>query len=95
MSLPVSPHSAAPLHHWLTDRLAVYLDRLPDSIDPTVPLAEYGMDSVGALSLCGDIEDTFRIAVDPSLAWDHPTVVALVAHLTARGVTVPTAGVPR
>jgi acyl carrier protein len=92
MSLPLSPHGTAPLHHWLTDRLAVYLDRLPDTIDPTVPLAEYGMDSVGALSLCGDIEDAFGIAVDPSLAWDHPTVVALVAHLSSRGVALAPGG---
>ncbi|MGH1554865.1 acyl carrier protein [Streptomyces sp. L7] len=56
------------------------------SIDPTVPLAEYGMDSVCALSLCGDIEDDFGITVEPSLAWDHPTVAELAAHLAAHGV---------
>ncbi|WP_405876790.1 acyl carrier protein [Streptomyces sp. NBC_01136] len=78
-------HTEAPLYQWLTTHLAVYLDRLPESIDPTVPLAEYGMDSVCALSLCGDIEDDFAIAVEPLLVWDHPTVALLAAHLTARG----------
>ncbi|MFF4402725.1 acyl carrier protein [Streptomyces sp. NPDC001480] len=78
-------HTEAPLHQWLTTHLAVYLDRVPESIDATVPLAEYGMDSVGALSLCGDIEDDFGILVEPSLVWDHPTVAQLVAHLAARG----------
>jgi acyl carrier protein len=75
----------APLHQWLTTHLAVYLDRPPENIDPTVPLATYGMDSVCALSLCGDIEETFGFSVDPSLAWDHPTVGELAAHLAARG----------
>ncbi|MFD7033109.1 acyl carrier protein [Streptomyces sp. NPDC059917] len=81
-----SRHGEPPLYQWLTAHLAVYLDRLPESIDPTVPLAEYGMDSVCALSLCGDIEDDFGVAVEPSLAWDHPTVAALAAHLAAHGV---------
>lgn len=43
------------------------------------------MDSVCALSLCGDIEDDFGIVVEPSLVWDHPTVAHLTAHLTSRG----------
>ena len=78
-------HTEAPLHQWLITHLAVYLDRLPENIEATVPLAEYGMDSVCALSLCGDIEDDFGIVVEPSLVWDHPTVAHLTAHLTSRG----------
>jgi acyl carrier protein len=75
----------APLQQWLTTRLAVYLDRLPESIEATVPLAEYGMDSVCALCLCGDIADDFGIVVESSLAWDHPTVARLAAYLMTRG----------
>ncbi|MHB9864467.1 acyl carrier protein [Streptomyces sp. YIM S03343] len=78
-------HIEVPLQQWLTTHLAVYLDRLPESIEATVPLAEYGMDSVCALSLCGDIEDDFGLIVDPSLAWDHPTVAQLAAYLRSRG----------
>lgn len=68
-------------HEWLMDRLSLYLRRAPESIDPGVPLAEYGMDSVAALSLCGDLEDEFGLEVEPTLLWDHPTVTALVRHL--------------
>jgi acyl carrier protein len=78
-------HSEVPLQEWLTTRLAVYLDRLPENIEATMPLAEYGMDSVCALSLCGDIEDDFGIVVESSLAWDHPTVARLTAYLMRRG----------
>ena len=42
-----------------------------------MPLAEYGLDSVAALSLCGDIEEEFGLIVEPTVAWDHPTVQAL------------------
>ncbi|MFD9304949.1 acyl carrier protein [Streptomyces sp. NPDC060048] len=95
MTLPVSPRNAAPLYGWLIERLSVYLGRHPDSIDASVPLAEYGLDSVGALSLCGDVEDDFAIPLEPAWVWDHSTVHDLVAHLAARGArpaTVAEAG---
>lgn len=87
---------AAALRGWLTARLALYLDRPEDTLDHRTPLAEYGMDSVAALSLCGDLEEEHGLIVDPTLVWDHPTVVDLVAHLTPRlaalGGSVPAVG---
>ncbi|MEU6234602.1 acyl carrier protein [Kitasatospora sp. NPDC047058] len=68
-------------HGWLLDRISLYLKRPAESIDPGVPLAEYGLDSVGALSLCGDLEDEFGLEVEPTLIWDHPTLESLTAHL--------------
>ncbi|MEV7541031.1 acyl carrier protein [Streptomyces sp. NPDC089915] len=84
MTVPTSRATAvgaAAPHEWLAARLSLYLRRTPESIDPTVPLAEYGMDSVAALSLCGDLEEEFDLEVEPTLLWDHPTVEALVRHL--------------
>ncbi|MEV7192617.1 acyl carrier protein [Streptomyces sp. NPDC093510] len=72
---------ASELRGWLTGRLAVYLARPQSSIDPDTPLAEYGMDSVWALSLCGDLEEEKNLIVAPTLVWDHPTVSDIVAHL--------------
>ncbi|WP_327417231.1 acyl carrier protein [Streptomyces sp. NBC_01233] len=69
-------------HEWLYARLSLYLRRAPETIDPSVPLAEYGMDSVAALSLCGDLEDEFGLEVEPTLLWDHPTVTSLVGYLS-------------
>ncbi|MER5768705.1 acyl carrier protein [Streptomyces sp. NPDC001985] len=80
---PASPaeHSVEVLGGWLADRIALYLKRSPSEIVFTVPLAEYGLDSVAALSLCGDIEEDFDLVLEPTVAWDHPTVDALAAHL--------------
>ncbi|APE07948.1 acyl carrier protein [Rhodococcus pyridinivorans] len=66
---------------WLSSRVAGFLDRHIDSIDIDRPLAEYGLDSVYALTLCGEIEDTFEIEVEPTLAWDHPTIAAMARFL--------------
>ena len=68
---------------WLAARVASYLNTTADEIDPDLPLAEYGLDSVYALILCGDIEDTFGLVVEPTLAWDYPTVNAMAAYLRA------------
>ncbi|WP_404954886.1 acyl carrier protein [Streptomyces sp. 147326] len=86
MTVPTARPAAAidgvPPHEWLYARLSLYLRRAPETIDPSVPLAEYGMDSVAALSLCGDLEDEFGLEVEPTLLWDHPTVTSLVGYLS-------------
>ncbi|MFC5906026.1 acyl carrier protein [Streptacidiphilus monticola] len=79
--MTVSTHTNESLTVWLVDRIAVYLRRSSAEIDPTVPLAEYGLDSVAALSLCGDIEEDFDLVLEPTVAWDYPTVEALAGHL--------------
>ncbi|WP_055479978.1 acyl carrier protein [Sphaerimonospora mesophila] len=34
------------------------------------------------LNLCVDIEEATGLLVEPTLAWDHPTIDAITAHLT-------------
>ncbi|WP_329282411.1 acyl carrier protein [Streptomyces sp. NBC_01451] len=70
------------VHTWLTERVATYLRRSPQDIDTSVPLADYGLDSLTALAITADIEDEFEVTVDDALTWDHPTVDALSAALT-------------
>jgi acyl carrier protein len=69
------------LRAWLVERIAGYLGVSKDTLDTGTPLAEAGMDSVYALTLCGDIEDTFGLPVEPTLAWDHPTIDAITEVL--------------
>jgi acyl carrier protein len=74
-------HTVEALTGWLTDRVALYLKRPAAEISATVPLAEYGLDSVAALSLCGDIEEDFDLILELTVAWDYPTIEALAGHL--------------
>ncbi|MEU4732530.1 acyl carrier protein [Streptomyces sp. NPDC023588] len=62
---------------WLLEKVAFYLEVPVTGIEPTGKLVEYGLDSVYALALVGDIEDEYEIEVEPTLAWDHPTVAAI------------------
>jgi acyl carrier protein len=68
------------LREWLTVRLARYLGR--QDIDPLVPLAEYGIDSLVALNLYGDLEEELDLPVDVTVVLDYPTVDALARHLS-------------
>lgn len=77
---------------WLTERIAFYLEIPDGDIRPDVKLVEYGLESVYALALCGDIEDEFEIEVDPTLAWDYPTIDAIGEVLTEQLAAKAAAG---
>jgi acyl carrier protein len=59
---------------WLTTQLASYLEVSATTINPMVPLAEMGVDSVHAISLVGDVEMHYDIDVDPTMIFDYPTL---------------------
>ncbi|HEU5357085.1 MAG TPA: acyl carrier protein [Actinocrinis sp.] len=79
LNLP-APQREAALRDWLMRRLARYLGRL--DIDPEVALAEYGIDSLVALNLYGDVEEELGLPVDVTVVLDYPTVAALAEHLS-------------
>jgi acyl carrier protein len=77
----VEPPARETLREWLSGRVASYLERPVDEIRPDVSFAEYGLDSMYALMLCGEIEDEFGLLMEPKVAWDHCTVDALTGYL--------------
>ena len=80
--MDVGPDSTpGQLQAWLVERIAGYLGIAPGRLDPDQPFAEIGLDSVYALTLCGDIEDALGIEVEPTMAWDYPTAAILAAGL--------------
>lgn len=91
MSSPTTDHSPDDLRVWLTQRVAHYVERPYDSIEASASLLDYGLDSVFAVSLCGDLEDHLRISLDHTVVWDHPSIEALIAYLRTLEVLVRTA----
>ncbi|MFF3323706.1 acyl carrier protein [Streptomyces sp. NPDC002889] len=78
---PVGEFGEGDFRAWLINRLGEYLQRPAEEIGASTPFAECGMDSVAALSLCGDIEEEFGLFLEPTIAWDHPTAGELARHL--------------
>jgi acyl carrier protein len=79
LKLPAEQREPA-LRAWLVRRLSRYLGRL--DLDPQVPLAEYGIDSLVALNLYGDVEEELGLPVDVTVVLDYPTVAELAEHLS-------------
>lgn len=72
-----------PIENWLVERVADYTERAPHEVDPVVPLAELGLDSVSAVGLCGEIEERWSLAADPTLVFEYPTIADIAAHIAA------------
>jgi len=70
------------IEQWLTGRVLAYGKVAPDSFTVDTQLAELGLDSVYALTLCGDIEDEYGLDVDPTIVWDHPTIRELAEGIS-------------
>ncbi|QOV35706.1 acyltransferase domain-containing protein [Streptomyces ferrugineus] len=81
MPVPEPDHSRTAHCEWLLERLAHYLGR---PVEETVPLSEYGLDSVLALSLYGDIEAEFGPLVGPDDIWAHETVRDFARYMASR-----------
>lgn len=75
------PQTAEQIHSWLTERVGYYLQQPAAEIDGSVSFTDYGLDSVYAFALCGEIEDILQLPIEPTLVWDIDTVDALSAHL--------------
>jgi acyl carrier protein len=69
--------------NWLATTLASYLELPATAIDPMVPLAEMGVDSVHAVGLVGEVEMHFDIDVDPTMIFDYPTLSHIADYINA------------
>ncbi len=81
MSGNTKPPQHVDLTEWLIGRVAHYLERPVDAIDPEVDLGLYGMDSLYSLSVVSDIEDALHVNIDPAVIRQHSTINALVRYL--------------
>ncbi|QDV60921.1 AMP-binding protein [Crateriforma conspicua] len=85
--LPASPDGSdrntviQAIEAWLVEWLTVRAGVRPDDIELDKPFAEYGLDSMTAVEMSGEIEDWSGIELTPVLALNHPTVSRLSVYL--------------
>lgn len=65
------------VQHLIIDKLASILRLAPEKIDPEISIFSCGLDSSGALSLTGQLEDELAISLDPAMFWQHPKIADL------------------
>ena len=69
------------LNQILVNMLAKALRIEPERVDRDRPFTHYGLDSIAALMVSGDLEEALSIELPSTLLWDCPTINALAARL--------------
>jgi acyl carrier protein len=82
------------LRAWLIDWLACDLGVDPRGVDPGQAFLSYGMNSVQAMTMVGDLESHLGLRLPPTLAWDYPDIDRLAMHLADRLAAEPGAAAP-
>ena len=85
-SLPVTQakYTRAEMRDWLIAYLAELLGLARHEIDTQKSFEVYGLESSGAVGFSGDLEDVLQTTFDTTLAYDFPTIEALLDHLESR-----------
>ncbi|ORB97037.1 Phthiocerol/phenolphthiocerol synthesis polyketide synthase type I PpsA [Mycobacterium persicum] len=81
--MTASINDEADLRHWLVDYLVTNIGCTPDEVDPNLSLADLGVSSRDAVVLSGELTELLGKTVSPIDFWEHPTINALAAYLTA------------
>jgi acyl carrier protein len=82
---PFADRSANAIRAWLLAKCAEALGVPVESLDPSGPLSSYGLGSVQAVSLVGDLEEWLGRQLPATLLWDYPTLDAVASELGQTG----------
>nr|WP_269455615.1 type I polyketide synthase [Micromonospora narathiwatensis] len=86
---PAGTPGRAEVERRLVETLAARLKVSPRAVDPTRPIATYGLQSVDLVGLVGELEGWLGRELSSTLIWEYPTIDALAAFLSepASGAT--------
>lgn len=83
MNTPTLAQREEAIQDWLINRLSEWLAIDARDISMVEPFANYGLSSVAAVSLAGELADWLGVEFSPILAYEYPTVEGLARHLAA------------
>ena len=66
---------------WLIAKVAERLGILPEEIDIDESLASYGLSSLAAVGLSGELQEWLGRSLSPTLLYDYPTIASLAQYL--------------
>jgi acyl carrier protein len=76
------PPTEEAIRGWLITNIANVVNMDPSRIDVRQTFDNYGLDSLQAVSLSGDLETWLNREISPTVVWDYPTVEQLARHLS-------------
>ena len=69
------------IQSWLVSKLAEQLSLDAKTINVGEQLTRYGLDSIDAVTLVGDLEDWLELELPSTLFWDYPTIQKSAEYL--------------
>lgn len=79
---PLATLTVDPMETWLINWMIRELKLDPSSVESDQAFLSYGMDSVQAMTMVGDLEAHLKRRLPPTLVWDYPTIDDLVKHIS-------------
>src|SRR6266567_2959329 len=79
--VPEQKQTEDAVQSWLVAKLAEYLKIKASDIDIHEPFANYGLESMGAVGLSGDLEVWLEREFPPTLLYDYPSIERLTRYL--------------
>jgi acyl carrier protein len=73
--------STQAVQNWLVKQLAEQLSLDPKTVNASEPLTRYGLDSIDAVTMVGDLEDWLDLELPSTLFWDYPTIEKSASYL--------------
>lgn len=67
---------------WISIRLAELAKINVDQVDLQLPFDRYGLDSLNAVILIGELGDWLQLELDPSIVYDYPTIEQLSRYVS-------------
>ena len=77
--------TAIEIQDWLAAKIAGLLQVGPEEIDIREDLDFYGLESVEAITLSGELSEWVGRDLSPTIVREHPTIVDIAAYLTGEG----------
>jgi acyl carrier protein len=78
---------AIDIERWLVEYLSAALQLPPEQIRTDATFEEWGLESMFLLSMINDLADWLGRDVDTAIAYEHPTIAGLAAHLAVPRAT--------
>ncbi len=82
MEHQVHKFSTEEIAEWLTQKMASELAISIHQVHPDTPFADYGLNSMAALNITGEMEEWIGTDISATLLWDYPTITSLSEYLS-------------
>lgn len=71
----------SPIAQWFQQKLASLYSFHETDINIHHPISSYGLDSMNAMAMAGELEEMLDIELPATLLWDYPTIAEAAAHI--------------